>query len=85
MIPLLLLKLQAWLDHGNATKQHLRDKQPVDVQDIKQLLRLAVNQGVVLNTGTWMPESFLDAAKSRIVIFEKRFPSSHRYWRQLGF
>jgi len=85
MMPLLLLKLQAWMDHGSAIKQHLRDKQPVDVLDINQLLVLAVARGVSLSTDAWMPESFVEAAKSRVVIFGKLYPSSRQYWRKLGF
>lgn len=41
-LPLLLLKLQAWMDHGEADKFYLRVKQYVDVQDIGDLLELAV-------------------------------------------
>ncbi|KAH7878792.1 uncharacterized protein C8R40DRAFT_1086952 [Lentinula edodes] len=40
-LPLLLLKLQAWQDHGESAKLFMRDKQPTDVQDILELLRLA--------------------------------------------
>ncbi|KAL5313041.1 hypothetical protein ACEPPN_019468 [Leptodophora sp. 'Broadleaf-Isolate-01'] len=84
MIPLLLLKLQAWLDHGNATKQHLREKQPVDAQDINQLLILAVARGVKLSAEAWMPESFVEAAKRRVVVYGEKFPGSRCHWRQLG-
>jgi len=85
MIPLLLLKLQAWSDHGIATKQHLREKRPVDAQDINRLLVLAVAQGVKLNTGTWMPVSFVEAAKRRVVVYGIEYPDSRRHWRRLGF
>ena len=85
MLPLLLLKLQAWLDHGNATKYHLRAKQPVDVQDINQLLVLAVALGVSLSTEAWMPKSFVEAATRRVVLYGRQHPGSKCHWRRLGF
>ncbi|KAF4575390.1 hypothetical protein EYR40_004865 [Pleurotus pulmonarius] len=41
-IPLLMLKLQAWMDHRQADKQYLRDKQHTDVRDIGELLDIGV-------------------------------------------
>ncbi|KAH7370275.1 hypothetical protein BKA65DRAFT_387741, partial [Rhexocercosporidium sp. MPI-PUGE-AT-0058] len=79
IIPLLLLKLQAWLDHGSATKQHLREKQFVDAQDINQLLTLAVARGMKLSAEAWMPESFVEAAKSRVIVYDKHFPGSRSH------
>jgi hypothetical protein len=85
MIPLLLLKLQAWSDHGTAIKLHLRQKQPVDVQDINRLLTLAVARGVKLNTESWLPEPFVETAKRRVVRYSEEFPVSRRHWHTLGF
>jgi hypothetical protein len=85
MMPLLLLKLQAWSDHGSAIKQHLRTKQPMDAQDINQLLLLAVARGVKLNTPTWILPSFIEATKRRVAVYTREFPMSRRQWQQLGF
>ncbi|KAF5328929.1 hypothetical protein D9758_016816 [Tetrapyrgos nigripes] len=43
-LPLLLLKLQAWQDHGESPKSWMREKQPIDVRDITQLLEIAVTK-----------------------------------------
>ncbi|KIK55979.1 hypothetical protein GYMLUDRAFT_99387 [Collybiopsis luxurians FD-317 M1] len=50
-LPLLLLKLQAWQDHGESSKAHMRLKQPTDVQDIRELLEL-VEQKLSKSTGS---------------------------------
>ncbi|KAJ3720070.1 hypothetical protein C8R42DRAFT_108613 [Lentinula raphanica] len=43
-LPLLLLKLQAWQDHGESPKLFVREKQQMDVRDIRELLQLAEDQ-----------------------------------------
>lgn len=66
--PLFLLKLQAWMDHRQAAKQYLIDKQFVDVTDITELLEIAVEKKkVTLKGQEWLPSSFLDAAKTRVI------------------
>jgi len=85
-LPLLLLKLQAWMDHGVADKAYLRDKQYVDVEDIDELLDLASNKyDVSLRTEKWMPDSFVREAKRRVVEYVRKFPDSRDSWRELGF
>ncbi|KAJ7117268.1 hypothetical protein C8R43DRAFT_902189 [Mycena crocata] len=86
-LPLLLLKLQAWMDHGVAEKYHLRAKQPVDVRDIDELLHVAVSKyGVNLKTdGKWLPDSFLKAAAKRVKAYAKEFPESAEHWADIGF
>lgn len=63
-LPLLLLKLQAWQDHGESAKLFMRDKQPTDVQDILELLRLAEQNyalsdttGITATVGSGQPIS----------------------------
>lgn len=86
-LPLLLLKLQAWMDHCAAEKYYLRAKQYVDVRDINDLLELAVSEyGVdVAKDGKWLPESFMSAAKKRVRAYVQKFPDSAQNWRGLGF
>ncbi|KAJ3926703.1 MAG: hypothetical protein NXY57DRAFT_1028119 [Lentinula lateritia] len=50
-LPLLLLKLQAWQDHGESIKLFMRNKQPTDIQDIRELLQLA-EQNYALSAAT---------------------------------
>ncbi|THU75320.1 hypothetical protein K435DRAFT_974877 [Dendrothele bispora CBS 962.96] len=47
-LPLLLLKLQAWQDHGESPKLYMREKQPTDVKDINELLDLAVTKYAIV-------------------------------------
>ncbi|KAJ7093405.1 hypothetical protein B0H15DRAFT_776874 [Mycena belliarum] len=86
-LPLLLLKLQAWMDHGEADKLHPRVKQYIDVGDIGELLALAVSTyGVDLKKDRkWLPESFVRAAAKRVKAYVKRYPESGEQWREIGF
>ncbi|KAJ7154508.1 hypothetical protein C8R46DRAFT_439348 [Mycena filopes] len=86
-LPLLLLKLQAWMDHGEAEKYYLRAKQSVDVRDIDELLELA---GSKYNTdlkreGKWLPESFVKAAAQRVRAYVRKYPEEADSWRAIGF
>ncbi|KAF7338884.1 Helicase ATP-binding domain-containing protein [Mycena sanguinolenta] len=86
-LPLLLLKLQAWMDHRAEAKLYLRQKQHVDVRDIGELLELAVEKyDVNIKQDTkWLPESFLKAAVARVKAYVKCFPDSAEHWRDIGF
>jgi hypothetical protein len=86
-LPLLLLKLQAWMDHREADKFYLRDKQHVDVRDIGELLELAVSKYNVdlKQDGKWLPESFLRAAAKRVKAYVQSFPDSAEPWKEIGF
>jgi hypothetical protein len=86
-LPLLLLKLQAWIDHGEAEKSYLRMKQYVDVRDIGELLELAVSKYDVdvKKDGKWLPESFVKAGGKRVRAYVKSHPDSVESWRAIGF
>ncbi|KAJ7027760.1 hypothetical protein C8F04DRAFT_1008036, partial [Mycena alexandri] len=86
-LPLLLLKLQAWMDHGEAEKLYLRAKQYVDVRDIDELLELAVAKYNIdlKKDGKWLPESFVRAAAKRVKAYVRSFPESAEHWRVIGF
>lgn len=89
-LPLLLLKLQAWQDHGESHRQYMKDKQPVDVQDIMELLNLAMTSRKVgrLDLGKekdWLPETFVDAGKSRVKRYVKLYPTTAKQWKYIGF
>lgn len=86
-LPLLLLKLQAWMDHREADKLYLRMKQHVDVQDINALLELAVSKyGIDLKkNGKWLPDSFVQAAVKRVRAYVRLFPDSAGQWKEIGF
>jgi len=86
-LPLLLLKLQAWMDHRTAAKNYLVVKQFTDVGDIDELLELAVAEfNVDLKADRrWLPESFVKAAVTRVKSYVRNYPDSVKHWREIGF
>jgi hypothetical protein len=88
LLPLLLLKLQGWDDHRNASfrRPDLIIKQYVDVGDINALLLIAQVKGVHRTDGVpTLPSSFLHAADLRVRQYVQYFPSSANHWRAIGF
>ncbi|KAJ3790374.1 hypothetical protein GGU10DRAFT_419427 [Lentinula aff. detonsa] len=113
-LPLLLLKLQAWQDHGESPKLFMRQKQPTDVRDIQELLaeqkyatagtdvrklrlvksryhkettvEVQTKQPSLLQVETpYLPESFVQAGKTRVRKFIGMYPWSEKQWKILGF
>ncbi|KAK0229600.1 hypothetical protein EDD85DRAFT_132860 [Armillaria nabsnona] len=82
-IPLLLLKLQAWMDHGVSTKYYMNAKQPTDVRDITELLNIFVTAGNLGELGSWIPESFLKAGRHRRREFVKLYPHTANHWNRV--
>jgi hypothetical protein len=65
----------------------MRDKQPMDVRDIRELLNLAVDLVPMPDMETeegWLPNSFVTAARRRVRRFEVEYPDTSRSWRRLG-
>lgn len=60
------------------------EKQYVDVRDIGQMLGIAVERGEDVNRESWLPEAFLDAARTRVVRFVEHFRQPAR-WERVGF
>ncbi|KAJ3793436.1 hypothetical protein GGU11DRAFT_691798 [Lentinula aff. detonsa] len=84
-LPLLLLKLQAWQDHGESPKLFMRQKQPTDVRDIQELLQLAEQKYATAVETPYLPESFVQAGKTRVRKFIGMYPWSEKQWKILGF
>lgn len=86
-IPLLLLKLQAWKDHGESLKSYMNAKQPTDVMDIKELLRLffANRKRLLKGMGAWIPETFRQAGHARVEAFVAVHSSTRQLWKQVVF
>ncbi|CAL1712785.1 unnamed protein product [Somion occarium] len=70
LIPLLLLKLQAWSDHRASYRLDFQAKQHTDARDILRLLKIAVRKGEHLDKVAWLPSTFVDAGKERVVKFQ---------------
>ncbi|KAI0075639.1 hypothetical protein K474DRAFT_1599451 [Panus rudis PR-1116 ss-1] len=72
LLPLLLLKLQAWDDHRTSLRADFRQKQYVDVSDVKKLVGVARVRGEHIRdaqTELGLPGSFVEAGKVRVRVF----------------
>ena len=87
ILPHLFLKLQAWADHRASHRSDQIAKQYVDVDDIKRLLEIAVARRarVHASESAWVPQSMVQAAKTRVQSFVSiASPSSKNQWRAIG-
>lgn len=85
LIGLIMLKLQAWEDHRNHNKNYMQVKQFTDVSDLEVLLPIAIRDGLSLDTESWIPASFVMAARERILRFLVSYPTQSQNWRRIGF
>ncbi|KAI0700211.1 hypothetical protein BC835DRAFT_1304235 [Cytidiella melzeri] len=87
IIPLLLLKLQGWEDHRTSSRSDMRQKQYVDIRDIEQLLRIAVERGANLADDLgWLPQEFVSTGRARLARFlETLRPAHATRWAEIGF
>ncbi|EKM57340.1 uncharacterized protein PHACADRAFT_255052, partial [Phanerochaete carnosa HHB-10118-sp] len=84
LIPLILLKLQAWEDHLLASKFYLRVKHYTDAADLAQLLPIAIRRGNSIRQESWIPETFVAAARKRLEVYLVWYPTQARQWEQIG-
>jgi len=82
----LLLKLQAWIHHGEALEHWLRAKQFNDRCDLERLLPIAVRRGMSLGSGGILPESFITLSAKRAERFVRyeATPGTRTHWEKLG-
>ncbi|KAI0783238.1 hypothetical protein C8Q75DRAFT_726389 [Abortiporus biennis] len=89
LIPLLLLKLQAWSDHRASTRAYFQMKQYTDVRDIAKLISIAVQRREHLdNEIDWLPATFVAAARERLTryfIIVDPDREIRRGWSIIGF
>jgi len=83
--PLLILKLQGWIHHGDAIESRYRMKQPADVQDINDLLEIARQRNIRPRSESYLPQSFITRAETRVMKYVKSQPSSRDHWISIGF
>lgn len=83
----LLLKLQAWTDHRVAGRMDLREKQYVDITDIKELLGIIAESypDQIINGQHWVPAGMIDAAQKRVDEFAQQRPETRNAWLNIGF
>ena len=65
----------------------MREKQYVDVEDISELLDIAVerDQNIWQNNLSWVPRDLLDDAQDRVVDYIEEYPDLADSWEELGF
>jgi len=84
--PILLHKVQAWIAHCDSPKERARIKQSNDVQDIGELLELAVSEHKIhLKDHFWLPSWFLEEALQGVPRYIDAHPESAFFWAQIGF
>ena len=84
--PVLLHKIQAWLTHRASPKEHARIKQVNDVQDIQELLDIAMaSDKVKLEDHLWLPQWFREEAVESIPQFIAAYPETSDSWKGIGF
>jgi len=85
LLAVLMLKVQGWLDHRTSHRRDFQEKVDVDVEDIHEMLNIAVEHEVGLDTERWMPRWFVSRAIERVNEFMAEFPDTSDDWSQLGF
>jgi hypothetical protein len=87
LLAVLLLKLQGWTDHRDSEREDFQEKQFMDVDDIKETLSILrrVFPKETLKSESWMPSSFVNAAKWRVDEFVEAFPDTTEHWWFIGF
>lgn len=86
ILPLLLLKLQGWEDHRNSSRSDIQQKQLTDVRDVAQLVATAARQAANIHSETYLPDSFVQQAQTRLNKFmETVRPAEPLLWGRIGF
>ncbi|KAJ3824754.1 hypothetical protein EV361DRAFT_878777 [Lentinula raphanica] len=86
VLPLLLMKLQGWVDHRHSPKPYEQAKVRQDVADIRAMLEIAIDQQVHVEDQEvdWMPYYFVGQMRNRVDEYIRRFPESQQDWESLG-
>ncbi|KAH8094705.1 hypothetical protein BXZ70DRAFT_354824 [Cristinia sonorae] len=88
IIPLLLLKLQTWANHCDSDMPGKRAKVPYDVQDVDQLLGIAISRDdeQMSQAATWLPAAFIQAGRNHAVRYlqESSTSKTANDWRSIG-
>ena len=81
----LLLKLQAWVHHGESLSPRYYVKKPIDARDIDALLPIASRMGLKPRTEKFLPESFVKKSELRVKKYGQEVPTSVKQWIALGY
>ncbi|KAK0442395.1 hypothetical protein EV421DRAFT_583659 [Armillaria borealis] len=84
----LLMKLRGWEDHIDSEKEYMQEKEPVDVDDLDELLDMAKdNYSVRVNSPSeqWLPGWFIEESRRRVARFIEDYPGFEQGWADVGF
>ena len=85
LVLLLFHKLQGWAERRGSHRQDFLAKIPGDVQDIRDLLRIANRSGLnVTNDKPYITQSFRQISYDRVAVFSDEHPEYIFLWRGLG-
>ncbi|KAK2464620.1 hypothetical protein APHAL10511_003313 [Amanita phalloides] len=83
-LPLLLLKVQGWVDHMKDNRSHMKKKIPEDFRDIDGLLGM-VNDTHCLTANGWLPATFIDIECEHVKTFVAEREYTKEKWKAIGF
>lgn len=81
---LILLKLKGWYDHHYSRRRDFQEKQYYDVEDIRELLEFATDQGIFIYRRSWLPRRFLRGAYQHYRDFIDEYPEFYDGWDSFG-
>jgi hypothetical protein len=81
----LLLKLQAWIHHGESLASRYYLKKPMDARDIDALLPIAIRMCLKPRTEKFLPESFVKSSELHVRKYVREVSGSATQWRTLGY
>lgn len=86
-ITLTLLKLRGWCDHVDDERRYMREKAPVDQEDLNELLDIARRDGITLpeSNRSYLPWQLKKKGQERVLRYIRSVPSSMWKWRAIGF
>ena len=87
LFAVLLLKLQGWTDHRDSDREDWQEKQYVDLEDVKELLGITVDEypDQIIDHQRWVPDSMIHAAQNRVDAFVEELPETIEDWLDIGF
>jgi hypothetical protein len=83
-LPLLLLKVQAWIEHEKDERWHMKSKIRNDFRDIDEMLTL-INDSHRLDANGWLPAAFIDTSREHVKVFVLQRENTKERWNAIGF
>lgn len=90
LIPLLMLRLQDWMEHRKPgvrfSRRSVENQRNDEFLTIGDLLDVGVRRGYTLDAyRAWLPVSLLETAEEQILTYNSYHPMKAGHWQRLGF